>query len=88
MKPYTEERRGRAPVGGADFLIEQAIQAGHRTVPAIADWARVEQGAARDALNRLRTTGRVRRYGDRRGAKYSLVNRRKPKGPRRCSPNP
>jgi DNA-binding MarR family transcriptional regulator len=67
----------RAPVGGADWLILEALRAGHRTVPAIADYARVEQAAARAALNRLRTTGQVRRYGDRRGARYIAVKRRK-----------
>ena len=68
---------GRAPVGGADFLILEAIRAGHATVPTIiANYARVEQGAAREALNRLRTTGQVRRYGDKRGSRYIVVKRR------------
>lgn len=69
-------RSGRAPVGGADWLILEAIRAGHSTVPAIANYARVEQGAAREALNRLRTTGQVRRYGDKRGSRYIVVKRR------------
>jgi hypothetical protein len=65
----------RAPVGGADFLILQALRAGCSSVPTIAHYARVEQLAARGALNRLRTTGQVRRYGDKRGARYIVVNR-------------
>jgi hypothetical protein len=60
-------------VGGSDFLIIGAIKAGHRQVPAIANWARVEQMFARAVLNRLRTQGKVRRYGNTRSAKYSLV---------------
>lgn len=75
MKPYFEERRGRAPVGAADWLILEALKAGHRTVPAIANYARVEQAAARAALNRQRHLGNVRMYGDRRGARYTLINR-------------
>jgi hypothetical protein len=64
-------------VGGADFLIIQAIKAGHHQVPAIAHYARVERLAARAALNRLRTQGKVRRYGNTRFARYILVNRRR-----------
>ena len=67
--------KGRVAVGAADWLIVEAIRAGHSTVPAIANYARVEQGAARDALNRMRHTGQVRRYGDKRGARYIVVNR-------------
>lgn len=66
----------RVEPGGADFLIEEAIRAGHDQVPGIADYARVEPMAARDALNRLRKSGRVRRYGNTRHARYVLVKRR------------
>lgn len=67
----------RAPVGGADFLIVQAIQAGNAQLPGIATWAQVEQVAARDALNRLRKEGRVRRYGTTRHARYVVIERRR-----------
>lgn len=67
----------RAPVGGADFLIVQAIQAGNKQLPTIAAWARVEQPAARASLNRLRKAGRVRCYGTTRHARYVLIERRK-----------
>lgn len=65
-----------APIGGADFLIVQAIAAGHHQVPGIANYARVEPVAARAALNRLRRSGRIRRYGTTRFARYILVKRR------------
>jgi len=71
----------RAPVGGADWLILDALRAGHKTVPAIAGYARVEQAAAREALNRLRTQDQVRRYGTKRGAFYVAV---RPRGPRKA----
>lgn len=63
-------------VGGADFLIFEALRAGHKTVPAIAAYCCIEQLAAREALNRLRTKGRLRRYGDKRGAWYRIVKKR------------
>lgn len=64
-------------VGGADFLILEALRSGHRSVEAIAAYACVEMAAARKALNRLRTQDQVRRYGERRGAKYSAVRKRR-----------
>ena len=70
---------GRAAVGGSDCLVLEALRAGHSTVPAIAEYAQVEQAAAREALNRLRTQDCVRRYGDRRGARYVAVKARKRK---------
>ncbi len=70
----------RAPVGGADFLILEAIRAGHDTAPTIGAYAKVEPLAVRDALNRLRTSGQVRRYGKTRFARYIVVNRRSKKG--------
>lgn len=63
--------------GGADFLIVQAIRAGHHQVPSIARHACVEPLAARTALNRLRRRGKVRRYGTTRFARYILVKRRR-----------
>lgn len=68
---------GAAITGGADFLIIGAIRAGHRQVPAIAAWARIEPLAARLALNRMRRHGQVRRYGTTRFAHYSLVKKRR-----------
>lgn len=65
-----------APIGGADFLIIGAIKAGKITVPAISAWAQIEPIAVRAALNRLRTTGRLRRYGNTKHARYVLVKRR------------
>jgi len=71
---------GRAPEGGADWLILDALKSGRRTLPAIADYARVEVAAARAALNRQRRLGNVRMYGDKRGARYTFINRRKRRG--------
>jgi len=72
--------KGRAPAGGADWLIVQAIEAGHSSLLAIADYARVEPAAAREALNRLRRSGQVRRYGATKSARYVRIHRRQ-----RCS---
>lgn len=63
--------------GGADFLIVQAIEAGHHQVPDIAEFARLEPLVARAALNRMRTEGQLRRYGNTRFARYVLVRRRR-----------
>lgn len=63
--------------GGADWLIVAAIKAGHHQVPGIADYARVEPLAARNALNRLRRRGKVRRRGNTKHARYFLTKRRK-----------
>jgi hypothetical protein len=62
--------------GGADFLIVQAIEAGREQVPGIAEFAQIEPLAVRASLNRLRSSGRVRRYGNTRFARYILVKRR------------
>lgn len=67
----------QAPIGGADFLIIEAIMAGHEKLLAIAKFAKVEPSAAREALERLRTTGRVRRYGATKKVRYVLVQRRR-----------
>lgn len=67
----------RIPAGGADWIILQVIREGHRTLPAIAKAAKVEPAAARDALTRQRRLGNVRMYGDKRGAYYTFINRRK-----------
>lgn len=79
-----------APIGGADFLIIEAIKAGRRTVPQISAWAKIEPLAVRAAVNRLRTSGRLRRYGNTRFARYVLVKRRaKPMGARKApTPRP
>lgn len=69
-------RCGRAPVGGADWLIVDALKAGHVTLQAIAAYARVEPMAAREALRRLRRAGQVRMYGAKRGARYTFIHRR------------
>lgn len=68
---------GRAQVGGADWLIFDALQAGHTSLAAVAAYARVEPDAARTALNRLRRQGFARMYGDKRGARYRAVHRRR-----------
>lgn len=67
---------GRAPEGGADWIILQVIREGHRTLPMIAQAAKVELSAARDAINRQRRLGNVRMYGDKRGAYYTFINRK------------
>lgn len=59
--------------GSADWLVLEAVKAGHRTLAAIADYARVEQPWARQALGRLRRRRKVRMYGDKRGARYVPV---------------
>ena len=64
-------------VGGADFLIIQAIENGRDRVPGIAEFACIEPLAVREALNRMRTEGRVRRYGNTRFARYVLVRQRR-----------
>lgn len=67
----------RASIGAADWLIYDAMKAGRESLLSIAEHARVEPSAARDALNRLRRQGFARMYGDKRGARYVAVNRRK-----------
>ena len=62
--------------GGTVRLVLEALDAGHRTVPEIARYARVEALAAREALALLRTTGDVRRYGNTKYAWYRRVRRR------------
>lgn len=69
--------KSRTPEGGADWLIFDALRAGHESLTAIADYARVELAAARAGLNRLRRQGFARMYGDKRGARYVPVNRRR-----------
>lgn len=70
-------RKGRVPVGSSDWLIVDALKAGNSSLSAIAAHARVEPSVARDALNRLRQRGFARMYGDKRGARYVPVNRRR-----------
>lgn len=65
----------RIPQGGADWIVLDAVKAGRRRLPAIAEWARVEMAAARAALRRLRRRGDVRMYGAKRGAYYTFINR-------------
>lgn len=67
---------GRAPVGGADWIVLEVITDTVRSLPAIAAAAKVEQSAAREALNRLRQQGKVRKYGGRKHARYVRINRR------------
>jgi len=67
----------RVVEGSADWLILEALKAGKRTVPAIAIYARVEMRAAKAALNRQRRAGNVRMYGDKRGARYTFIQRRR-----------
>lgn len=67
----------RVQTGGADFLILAALRAGHRQLPGIAAYARVERQWARSVLNRLRSSGQIRRYGNTRHARYIPVKRRR-----------
>lgn len=67
----------RVAEGSADWLILDALKAGNRTLPTIARWACVEPAAARAALTRQRSKGNVRMYGDKRGARYTFIKRRK-----------
>ena len=59
--------------GGADWLVLDAVRAGHQSLASIAVYARVEPAWARQALNRLRRQRQVRMYGDKRGARYVAV---------------
>lgn len=63
---------GKIHDGAGDWLILQAMDDGHESVPAIAKAAHV-----RAALNRLRTTGKVRRYGNTKHSRYIRVKRRR-----------
>lgn len=72
MTPWST---GRAPVGGADWIILQVVGEGHQSLDAIAREAKVELSAVKTALNRLRRQGLVRLYGATKTARYVRVRR-------------